>query len=110
MTQKTVEKRVEIVFKHHPEAIDDDNKLVYLYCNYLLKKLRGVSLKDIPASSFFELFLSGFFPKPESITRAGRLIRAKNEKLRGERYEERKEVLEPEHRDYYAGRGSNGVA
>ena len=81
---------VKLILEKDPLTRDSDRHLLYLYwSNELISK--GYS-----TGTFLNNLLSGKVSCPETITRARRKVQAENPELRGKRYKERIEKLDPQ--------------
>lgn len=99
MFPKSLQKIIENLLSTQKPYRDDDRRLTATVWAQVLRKQMSLNVKAMSAYDFLQLYAQGELPHAESIRRTRQKLQEKHPNLRGQRYEERQEKLEPEVRE-----------
>jgi hypothetical protein len=98
MFPKSLQDTISHLLHTQSRLRDDDRRLTATVWAQVIKKI-GINPRKMTGLEFLTLYAEGEMPHAESIRRTRQKLQEKHPNLRGQRYEERQQKLEPEVRE-----------
>lgn len=98
MFSNSLKEIIENLLHVRPAYRDDDRRLTASVWAKVVRKQLGLDINKISGFEFLTLYSQGELPHAESIRRTRQKLQENHPNLRGSKYEERQQELEPEMR------------